>query len=402
MAKTLLVLGNGFDLKCGLKTTVRDFFESAFYGEKRDACEAAIQYIHSNAPKYSIQPKTITDLYELFGKLSFWDLFFSMQFFMEPEKHERYGYWFNLEERLKEFVLGAVGGSGIYKEIIDIEWPDITTYGISKDRVYCLLLQLYLQKKSGSLRVGSETKGKLEYDSDALALFLFEQLKDFERCFGRYIEEQQNQNVQYVGSAKKFIEELTKDHALVGIHTFNYTNLDEIVPNDCKIWHVNGDITNPIFGIDFSMTDNPFDGKVTFSDLSSNSGKRWYRFSKTYRRLELEGNGEYYPTKYDFSRVVVFGHSMNKQDYNYFYALFNRLGFRNDRTTRNSYEVVFLYSPRGGLSKDEAKHRIIDRALPLLQGYNNEILHEPNFRLMDILYGNGAIQFVEAPIITLD
>ena len=40
MAKTLMVLGNGFDLACGLKSGFRDFLDSDYYSSTLDEMKA--------------------------------------------------------------------------------------------------------------------------------------------------------------------------------------------------------------------------------------------------------------------------------------------------------------------------------------------------------------------------
>jgi hypothetical protein len=94
---------------------------------------------------------------------------------------------------------------------------------------------------------------------------------------------------------------------------------------------------------------------------------------------------------------VVFGHSLNQQDYNYFYALFNRLNLSNDRGKRNGYTVEFAYSGYGDITPELARRETIWNVLRLLKGYDRDVLQEKHFRLMDILYFNGAIKFKEIP-----
>lgn len=239
-----------------------------------------------------------------------------------------------------------------------------------------------------------------------LAEFLLGELKEYEKAFGLYIEEQQKSSAHYASNANLFIKELvgkneTEAHKLTYLNTFNYSDLSGVVPSDCSIWHINGDSSCPIFGIDLPLQDSEDVRTQNMNNLENRTAQAWYRFTKTYRRLELEGRRELFPAKQQkFTRIVVYGHSLNKQDYNFFYALFNHLGFSLTRTT-NNYVVEFMYSAYGKVTKEEAKRLLIDRALPLLQGYTREVLHEPNFRLMDILYSNGAIRFVEAPLVTM-
>lgn len=112
--------------------------------------------------------------------------------------------------------------------------------------------------------------------------------------------------------------------------------------------------------------------------------------------IELYGNESYYPKRKDYSRILVFGHSLNEQDYSYFYALFNNLKLGTDRSgNRRGYYIEFVYSKYGDKTSAEARKELISRVLKLFYGYNQEILHEQNYRLIDILFCSGAIKFTE-------
>ena len=148
------------------------------------------------------------------------------------------------------------------------------------------------------------------------------------------------------------------------------------------MWHVNGNSECPIFGVDFK--DAPVD------DFR-------YKYTKTFRRLELNEQLHHKctPGKTKYTKAIVFGHSLNEQDYNYFYALFNNLDLTQERVRKPAHKIEFTYSPHEGQTSEEARIRLISAALKVLQSYNEEILHEPNFRLMDILHFTGAVSFRE-------
>lgn len=87
---------------------------------------------------------------------------------------------------------------------------------------------------------------------------------------------------------------------------------------------------------------------------------------------------------------------MNRQDYSYFFALFNMLDLKNDRSsTKRSYYIEFVYSKYGAKTSKEVREELIARVLNMFYAYNKEVLNESNFRLVDILFTTGAIQFKE-------
>ena len=195
---------------------------------------------------------------------------------------------------------------------------------------------------------------------------------------------QQSSSAEYLSNAKAIIDKVldkkNKDE-VVYINNFNYTDLSAISDS---VWFINGDTSNPIFGVDLPES-KPDDKK--------------YVYTKTYRRLELTGNKSYYPKTKDFSKVIVLGHSLNEQDYSYFFSLFNRLGLSNERNSgKKGYTVEFVYYKHNNKSSFEVRKETVSRALKMFYEYNKQVLHEDNFRLMDILYSSKAITFKEIEI----
>lgn len=211
---------------------------------------------------------------------------------------------------------------------------------------------------------------------------LFEQLKEYEKRFGEYIKYQQNNHEDYCDRAKLLVEKMLdkrNDDIVTYINTFNYSGLSFLCSN---IWHINGDNYNPIFGIDLPG-ESPVDKK--------------YRHTKTYRRLQLSGKEVYYPKNKKYNKDIVYGHSLNEQDYSYFFSLFNILNLNNERFYNNNTGkyIEFVYNKYGGKSSEEVRQEIVSRVLKMFYAYNNEILGQRNFRLIDILFSSGAIRFKE-------
>ena len=368
MAKILLVIGNGFDLKCGLKSSFSQYLDSEFYspflGEIKSIDDKLSKDIKS-LPDYNSY--SIYDEYQItYSNLLFWDLYFGLpHYYKDPNINE----WYSFEDKLKGFVNSISDNTTEYKSIseITLRKPKPELF---KDNEYKrkLILYLYLSDLSSSKKCSV---------NDAL----FEQLKLYEKRFGEYIRIIQNKEVNYISNANAIIERMCNKNNddVVYINSFNYSDLTSL---NKDIWHVNGNVDNPIFGIDYS---------------NSNPGIfEKYRYTKTYRRLELYGNELYYPKKKEYTKILVYGHSLNEQDYSYFYALFNKLNFGTNRSdSRKGYYIEFVYSKYNGKSSDEAREELIYRVLKLFYGYNKEVLHEQNYRLIDILYSSGAIRFRE-------
>lgn len=369
MAKVLLVIGNGFDMKCGLKSSFPQYLSSDFYAPVIERIRSLDEKLSEdlNYPS-DYDGYRVYDKYKIsFSDLLFWDLYFGLPHYYEFPNIEE---WYSFENKLKEFVNSAVDDCCEYRDIMEIERQSVNADSYNnKDYKRKLILYFYL-------------KSIISSSSGGVRNVLFEQLKMYEKRFGEYIKQIQTNEKNYISNAKdiinKMLDKSNKDEVAY-INSFNYSDLTTIVKD---VWHINGNVDNPIFGVDYP--------KAKPDDYER------YRYTKTYRRLELHGNESYYPKRKDYSKIVVFGHSLNEQDYSYFYALFNNLNLGTDRSsTRKGYFVEFVYSKYGDKTSDEVRKELISRVLKLFYGYNQEILHEQNYRLIDILFSSGAIRFTE-------
>lgn len=388
MANTLLVLGNGFDLNCGLESSFSQYMNSQYYKPFLDRIHRAYNYVLNCLIGYgtrALDERPYNMILED-KELSFWDFYFAIP---HLSKVADIRLWHDFETKLFELVNSGKNRRGEFQSILTMSWDKSDINRLSAPDHICFTVQRIILNDYMSCR---------KMDKGDHVLVLLNDLKHFERKFGAYISLQQKDNREYNKRAVSLIDELLgKDssgirHTLSYINTFNYTNIKEVgfknrTRTDYAVWHVNGDTTNPIFGIDISEQE-PADSK-------------WYSFTKTYRRLELEGNDEYYPTSKKNNRVVVYGHSLTKQDYSFFYALFNRLNLGDEHRLQNGTSIRFAYSAYEGKTADEARHDTIESVLRLLQGYSRDILDEKTFHLMDILHCNGTVEFVEIPPIVI-
>lgn len=368
MGEVLLVLGNGFDLKCGLRTSFPNFLSSEFYSPTLEKIKK-IDSDLSNALKFPSEygGNRIYNSYSIdFCELTFWDLYFALPHIYCLSNIE---YWYNFENRLNQFIYSKYTSFGAeFDQIkrISNTWLSIDSYKDSKYKRQ-LILYLYFKGISDS------------FDEKKISDRLYQQLFVYEKSFGNYIKLIQSRDTNYVFNAKGLIKRmLDVTDKVTCINTFNYSDLSFISDH---IWHINGDVDNPIFGVDFP-------------DINPREIDK-YRYTKTYRRLKLEGKESYLPTKEYFSKVVVFGHSLNRQDYNYFFALFNAMDLGNVRNYSEERYIEFVYSKYGTKTSEQVKEELLSRVLALFYKYNEEVLHETNFRLIDILFSISMIRFKE-------
>ncbi|MCR5087315.1 MAG: bacteriophage abortive infection AbiH family protein [Lachnospiraceae bacterium] len=369
----LLVFGNGFDKACGLESSFPEYLKSRYYSSTLEKCKDVIAYIKDNGAKYGDAMPTIDPWYNGFSKVTFWDIYFSKPHLIKMSERE-IELWSDFETTLNSFIMGIKNSWNEWRnDILTSRWSDIVNYPSNEDMLFSLALRLYLAH-----RTEQEDIEKVSHKT--LAALLLEDLKDYEKRFGEYIREQQAHKKDYLTNAEKWIKALRGGDTLEYLNTFNYSDLSSLLPSKAGLWHVNGDADTPIFGIDYDAEE-------------TGAYDPWYIFTKTYRRLELNGSKVCYPTNRSFRKVIVYGHSLNKQDYNYFFALFNRLKLNKERDEKNGYSIVFAFNEYGGRSIEDVKREKVDGVLRMMQAYNKQVLHAPDFRLMDILYCNNAIRF---------
>ena len=116
MAKVLLVLGNGFDLCCGLKSSFKNYLESDFYKVKIDKMEELEQKVYkelnnSSTSYNKYQCETIDDILSR-SNLNFWDWYFGLPVIQKLDEIDS---WWNFEEKINKFI-NPIGGNG-YLEI---------------------------------------------------------------------------------------------------------------------------------------------------------------------------------------------------------------------------------------------------------------------------------------------
>ena len=132
----------------------------------------------------------------------------------------------------------------------------------------------------------------------------------------------------------------------------------------------------PIFGIDYSNI-KAIDDR--------------YAFTKIYRRLEQnfsmdKDNIDYTSNRFD--NIIVFGHSLNRQDYNYFFPLFDSL-----KITDPSFKgkLVFAYSIYDKEKSQQIKNNLLLNVAKLLREYEIYSKGKDENRLLEILNFKGCI-----------
>lgn len=220
---------------------------------------------------------------------------------------------------------------------------------------------------------------------------MLSQLKIFENNFGKYINSQHfaysNNNIVFSNEnfkleSKKTLEELCTLGNLTSVDTFNY-DTPECKEIESIIHNINGTITWPIFGID--------------SDTFTASDPRFI-FTKTSRRLEYGMFHDEVEPLFDYENVIIFGCSLNKADYNYFFYVFDKLDISN---IKNTSKIIFAYSVYDKSKSDTIHKQLQKNVMMLFQEYSkykgNSIYPA---RLLELLHEQQKIILFEIPFDT--
>lgn len=410
----LLILGNGFDLHCGLKSAYKDFFQSTIL----DTIGGRFGLQQMKAGVSGFWETLLFGYYTTFGKVNY--------------------NWCDIETIIKNTVL-AIGNrnKGLAFEALESvkrrEDPNEikSVYGT---------IEHFLYIKCMSIFYDTLYSGKTYSDDEAYSLLInriLQELHKFERGFCKYIKNnivnpnnEKEYNTQYIVNAMNLLNTLTgftdiqyetiddiiereeeeyweqcsptmrqsawreknilsKEFAnlhSVNILSFNYTALFDIleVQSPCLYNNVHGKLcmnkcaencstSNIIFGIDDTIVQ------------SQDENFEIHKFSKTYRKM-LYANAEsrVLPTKDNPLEIKFYGHSLSEADYSYFQSIFDYYNlYENSKVS-----LMFYYSK--GFEQTDEVYRLINTYGKTLsnkdQGKNltHKLLLENRLKIIEI------------------
>lgn len=366
LKKVKIVIGNGFDLHCGLHTKYSDYYC------KNHETYRSIQNLYK---EYSE-----TDRLELnfddnkISTLNIWDIFFALNSSTNPKTCKKT--WCDIETlMLSSFIRIENNDKNIgnisMSLMSNVNWHTI------KDCVVRRKLAINHRDRF----VAELCKRKMmlkDYARHDFYQFLLNELKDFEKAFGDFVYYQLHNkylencnygsiflNKDYIKYALYTLNELCNKNNIVGIDSFNYSYIhdEKIAP---LVQHINGSYENPIFGIDtiFEPKDEEF------------------IFTKTCRRIDADLIDPSFERKAEFENLVVFGHSLNEADYSYFFPIFDKLKL----TDANAINVVvFAFSIFDRDKEFEIQSNLRQAISNILYAYaKSKNLNDPK-RFLDML-----------------
>lgn len=352
----LVVLGNGFDLTCGLPTSYSQFFEWRYSHIERSKLDDIDNlYMNFNHYEYNIgssystpdinikisgQIKNTIKIF-LDYDMSFWDVYF----YLLKLENSPITNWCDVEKQI-ETAITSISGRALIDKVLD--------YGIDKiDKAIKLRLKSFV---SGVVAINFSQHN--EYINDAnyaketiLGIFMelkypdnfgkilesdyyfLKELNEFENSFKSYLEQvvlPLGENPHWFEFSEIYInnfkEICTKSEKCFLIN-FNYTcikkPIEEVqilinsgngsglptLPKEVIENNVHGNYkTTTIFGID----NNKF-----------NPSSTKYMFTKTYRKLCITMDNILNTLPPEVNEIIFYGHSLSDADYSYFQSLFD-------------------------------------------------------------------------------
>lgn len=439
----LLVIGNGFDRQCDLKSSYYEFFSYILKrnedSEKQEnqIFEEYVEYI-----KYCSCVSNINLLNQDYRRnsniegLNIWYLLFLYKKTLLKKD------WNFIEEQILQEVLMDHGGLNIFSKIL---FGILTKYILDKEIAEYILLvsngqeldeipniynvlsyNLYYKLKNNKennivyknlfneldvwrevnqikineIKVTSNEKIRVNITEEidllnCIAEVLLEQLKEVERDFIMYLDNEVNTNNCYEGYSKLLANYMLKDDKIpneninCNVLSFNYTEpWGEKLNFRDNLLHVNlfknihGTLKNRsiIFGIDDNMIDSKSEG---------------YRFTKGSRIMEMNTieENKSTPIKVIFdrnvNRVVFYGHSLSDADYGYFQLIF-------DEYKENENLIFeFCYTVFDGTTKENEIIKLREGISRIFGRYEKENV-ERKYTLKNLNL-NNRIKFREIP-----
>lgn len=410
----LLILGNGFDLHCGLKSAYKDFFRSTI--------------LDTTGEQFNLKRMRA-------GVSGFWE---TLLFVYYKNSGKTDYNWCDIETIIKNTVL-AIGSHGkgfAFYALGNVkrgEDPNEVIKSINEP------IEKFLYQSCMSFYY-SFYRRKPYSDNELFSLLIDQILQDlhnFERRFCKYIKDnivnpnkEKEFNEQYLVNAMNLLRTLTgftdiqygtiddiiereeeeyweqcsptmrqsawrEKHILskefanlhsVNILSFNYTALFDIlgVQSPCLYNNVHGKLcmnkcaencstSNIIFGIDDTIVQ------------SQDENFEIHKFSKTYRKM-LYANAEtrVLPTKDNPLEIKFYGHSLSEADYSYFQSIFDYYNlYENSKVS-----LIFYYSK--GFEQTDKIYRLINTYGKTLsnknQGKNltHKLLLENRLKIVEI------------------
>lgn len=344
--KTLLIIGNGFDLNCKLKSKFSNFFESK-----------VVEVIWNGDRGFVLSNESKNNIWYLILFFAFYGnktpSYMSDDERLFPIISNNNPLWMDVESYIKRIMTEKNQKLGKYLHFIgEKSFLDILNYIDSNKENHDSPMLKRFQYKELSLFFSNIKQIK---ESKTMTEFLFYELQLFETDFKNYISNEIKNNFEnYKKRSKCLMKKLRTKNEIFYILDFNYTK--PILSEGDIINHVHGNVdTKVIIGYDLSETNSNENSPLMLT-------KGWQKMFSGAKETPL-------PEKDRIECIRFYGHSLGEQDYSYFHALFDYYDIYS-----RSIILEFYYSEYEDTSEKNESIRAdyISRVYRLLNKYVEE------------------------------
>lgn len=407
--KQLLIIGNGFDLQCGLHSSFYDFEKPRLAkleeGKKLES-EKRLPSVDTLGPYGQVLSGSSPEFWFRKQNFSLWDLILL--------DDRRTHTWFDVEASIQNRVSNKIEDN---REPIDGGAPviDLRPYSITAAPFWDCDIDTCIKEYANEL-YGWDGSWNMLLD------ILLKELHLYEQEFTQYMTDQINQTTDYQHKAIKLIQDLANDSPKpakldreiaiipddkevcirynpdtmrfdnqpekVTILDFNYSNpLSGITDTEPMSVNIHGNLKerNVIFGIDGTNLDTDI---PDYEEVS--------KFTKTYRLMQLRSAG-YAPLVYppdsnhegvETGTIKFYGHSLGSADYAYFQSIFDTIDLYGSRT----HLIFYYHDPKHAQDMYGKVNRLINTYGKTLDNkdHGKNLLHK--------LLLEGRLNVLQAPI----
>lgn len=368
-----LIIGNGFDLHCGLETKYSSYFlrNEGKINTIKNFEREVIHYQNTNVPRPYVASLYKTDI----RNINFWDLLFYLE--SKDDEHDVKDWkWCDVKKVMYNFICEdeyECSAFAVYKIIDGFE-----NNGLSQN---AKVLAIYVIKRF-------EKDSLIDFSIDDLYSFLMDELKLFEKNFAKYIKYTHDiidkSSCNFKTRASITISQLCNPQNIISIESFNYDDLENKKLNSF-LNHINGSLSEqPIFGIDSK--------NISAADVK-------YIFTKTCRRMENDMNSIFPHLIKEFKNIIVFGHSLNEADYSYFFSIFDKIHLSD---LSNDSKIIFAFDIYNDSKAEIIKSTLRKNISVIFENYAKYLkISEPQ-RLLDSMTSLGKVVMFEIEKIDWD
>lgn len=328
---SLVIIGNGFDLNCGLESSFRHFIKKI--DTQSNIWYLMFSYAFSESDKQYSLP--------IFERIKKGDILW-----MDVEDYIKRILYMHRNQKNEASRLYQTFGCRDYLTVINNCYQQRfnTTY-------------LYNNIQFCSLKDFFGRRFEQTYENFDVVAFLSNELIRFEEAFKKYILSISNDE-KYKKNSATILGALIDDEETYDILTFNYTKPDYDAVNLFSynnINHIHGSVDSKII-IGFDSNDIQ-----TFNDNR-------IKMSKPFQKLFYKTKNKPLPEKEQTMFLKFYGHSLGNQDYSYFHSIFDYYDIYNN----GKIALIFYYTPYFESEKENERYRndYINKVYDLLNAYS--------------------------------